>query len=217
MMFTNFKLFELLKYTLAQLILFLPFLAANNHHTILSTIKYPEDTVLDEANSSQKKQIRARDLNAKGVHSLIQALETPELMNKIMLEQIRDVKWPGGKFSNMWDAIVEDEQPDDVVAEMSMEDDLRKLRFIVSKLKPHLPKWKLPVSGPKAVLITRLGDYQRLHHMNIGVVINQPIAVPKQIIKYQQATRKRGNLESQKYSYKDAHGQNLSSTQHVIR
>ena len=50
-------------------------------------------------------------------------------MNKIMLEQIRDTKWHGGKFSDMWNAINEDEQPNDVVAEMSMEDDLIKLRL----------------------------------------------------------------------------------------
>ena len=47
-------------------------------------------------------------------------------MNKIMLEQIRDTKWPGGKFLDMWNAINEDEQPDSVVAEMTMEDDLKE-------------------------------------------------------------------------------------------
>ena len=75
------------------------------------------------------KESRAQDLNARGIYALIQALETPELMNKIILEHMRDVKWPGGKFSDMWDDINEDEQPNDVVAEMSMVDDLRKLRL----------------------------------------------------------------------------------------
>ena len=77
--------------------------------------------------------MRACDLNAKGVHSLIHALETPEQMNKIMLEQIRDLNWSGGKFSNMWAAILEDEQPDDVTYAMTIEDDLRKLRLLKTK------------------------------------------------------------------------------------
>ena len=98
-----------------------------------ATLPDAEDTVLDETKDNEKKQKRARDLNAKGVHSLIQALETPEQMNKIMLEQITDLKWPGGKFSNMWEAILEDEQPDDVTSAMTMEDDLRKLRLLKTK------------------------------------------------------------------------------------
>jgi hypothetical protein len=107
-----------------------------------ATLPDAEDTVLDESKDIEKKQKRARDLNAKGVHSLIQALETPEQMNKIMLEQISDTKWPGGKFSNMWDAILEDEQPDDVTSAMTMEEYLRKLR---------LPKTKDPKSLRDAI------------------------------------------------------------------
>ena len=94
-----------------------------------ATLPDAEDTILDEGKENEKKQLRARELNAKGIHALIQALETPELMDKIMLEQMRDTKWPSGKFSDMWKAINEDEQPNDVVAEMSMLDDLRKLRL----------------------------------------------------------------------------------------
>ena len=110
------------------------YLAEKNMAEILldrfkATLPDAEDTVLDEGVANEKKEIRARKLNARGVYALIQALETPELMNKIMLEQIRDTKWPGGKFSDMWNAINEDKQPDDVVAEMSMEDDLRELRL----------------------------------------------------------------------------------------
>ena len=98
-----------------------------------ATLPDAEDTILDQGVPKDKKEIRARELNAKGVYALIQALETTELMNKIMLEQIRDTKWPGGKFSDMWNAINEDEQPDDVVAEMSMEEDLKKLRLPKTK------------------------------------------------------------------------------------
>ena len=103
-----------------------------------ATLPDAEDTVLDEANANEKKQSRARELNAKGVHSLIQALETPELMNKIMLEQIRDTKWPGGKFSDMWNAIIEDEQHDEIVAEMSMEDRLPKTKRILRHFETPL-------------------------------------------------------------------------------
>ena len=55
------------------------------------------------------------------------ALETPKMMNKIMLEQRRDVEWPTGIFTNMWNAILKDELPDNATTEMEMEDDLRKL------------------------------------------------------------------------------------------
>ena len=70
-----------------------------------ATLPDAEDTILDEGKENEKKEMRTRELNTKGIYALIQALETPELMNKIMLEQMRDTKWPGGKFSDMWDAI----------------------------------------------------------------------------------------------------------------
>ena len=68
-------------------------------------------------------------INAKGFHALIMALETPKMMNKIMLEQRKSSNWPTGIFSDMWAGILADEQPDNVVTEMAMEDNLRKFKL----------------------------------------------------------------------------------------
>ena len=51
------------------------------------------------------------------------------MIDKIMLEQQRDVEWPTGIFTNMWNAILEDELLDDAIAEMEVEDDLTKLKL----------------------------------------------------------------------------------------
>ena len=88
-----------------------------------------EGAALDETQPAEKKQIIALGMNTKGVHALIMVLETPEMMNKIMLEQQSDTKWPNWKFSKMMAAILADELPDNAVAEMKMEDDLRKLKL----------------------------------------------------------------------------------------
>ena len=88
-----------------------------------------EDTALVETDTNDQLEQKALDMNAKGVNALIMALETPEMMNKILLEQQSGAKWMDGKFSRMWAAILSDELPDDDVAEMEMEDDLRKLKL----------------------------------------------------------------------------------------
>ena len=45
-----------------------------------------EGGTFDETDADDKKKIKALEMNVKGVHALIMALETPEVMNKIMLE-----------------------------------------------------------------------------------------------------------------------------------
>ena len=88
-----------------------------------------EDTVLVETDDDDKLKQKALDVNVKGTNVLIMALGTPEIMNKVMLEQQYDVKWPSGIFMNMWESVLADELPDDAVAEMEVEDDLRKLKL----------------------------------------------------------------------------------------
>ena len=84
---------------------------------------------MNEADTSDQEEQKALDMNAKGVNVLIMALETPKIMDKIMLEQQSDTKWPNEKFSKMWGAILADELLDNDVAEIEMEDNLRKLKF----------------------------------------------------------------------------------------
>ena len=70
------------------------------------------------------------DMNTKGTNALIMALEIPEMMNRIMLEQQHDVKWTSGISTNMWESVLADDLPDDAVAEMEMEeDDLRNFKI----------------------------------------------------------------------------------------
>ena len=66
-------------------------------------------------------------MNAEGTGVLIVALETPEMMNKLMLEQKCDSDWPNGILTNIWEQILADELPNDGVVEMEMDDDLRNL------------------------------------------------------------------------------------------
>jgi len=95
--------------------------------TFKDSLPDTEAAILNENSEDDKKKIRALRLNAKGTRTLIMALKTPEMMNKIMLEQTRDVEWPNGISTNMWNAILDDEKPEDAIAEMKMEDDLRKI------------------------------------------------------------------------------------------
>ena len=52
-----------------------------------------EDTVLVETDTNDQLKQKALDMNTKGLNVLIMALETPKLMNKIMLEQQSYVNW----------------------------------------------------------------------------------------------------------------------------
>ena len=51
-----------------------------------------EDTVLNGTDTGDQKKQKALDMNAKGVNALIMVLETPVMMNKIMLEQQSNAK-----------------------------------------------------------------------------------------------------------------------------
>ena len=91
-------------------------------------------------------------MNTKGVHAFIMALETLKMMNKIMLGQGRNVDCPTGTFSDMWEGILADEQPDDAVTEMAIEDDLRKLKLPKDKdpkeLQEHMAAIEVQYSTP---------------------------------------------------------------------
>ena len=63
---------------------------------------------------------------------VIMALETPEMMNKNMLEQQRDSDWPNEIFTDMWEQVLADELPDNDIREMEMEmdDDLESSKSL---------------------------------------------------------------------------------------
>ena len=96
-----------------------------------------EDTVLNETDPSDQLRQKALDMNVKGVDALIMAHATPEMVNKIMLEQQSVMKWQNIIFSNMWAAILADELLEDAVTEMEVEDDLRKLKLPNDKRIPR--------------------------------------------------------------------------------
>ena len=50
------------------------------------------------------------------------------MLNMISLEKHQDTDWPSGKFTNIYKLTKERFAPDDDVAEMDMEDDLRKIK-----------------------------------------------------------------------------------------
>ena len=74
-----------------------------------ATLPDTKGMVLNGTDSGDKIKIKALEMNAEGIHALIMALETPEMMNKIMLEQRRSADWPTGIFLDMWDGILTDE------------------------------------------------------------------------------------------------------------
>ena len=49
------------------------------------------------------------------------------------------MEWPNGIFTNMWNATLDDEKPDNVITEMKMEDDLRKIKLSRDKDPKKLP------------------------------------------------------------------------------
>ena len=54
--------------------------------TFKDSLPDTEDYVLVEIDTDDQLKQKALDMNAKGTNELIMALETPKLMNKIMLE-----------------------------------------------------------------------------------------------------------------------------------
>ena len=121
-------------------------------------------------------------MNTKGVHALSMTIETPKMMNKIMLEQRRNMDWPTGIFSDMWDGILADEQPDDAVTEMAMEDDLRKLKLPKDKdpkeLQENMAAIEVQYSTPmidesKSAVVLRAGmkDYAVIMVMTSSMTV----------------------------------------------
>ena len=60
---------------------------------------------------------------------LTMVMKTQEMLNMIMLEKKRDANWPTGKHSVVYEKIKARFAPNDEVAEMDMEDNLRKIKL----------------------------------------------------------------------------------------
>ena len=61
-------------------------------NTVLKSLPDTKGSILNENNVGDKKKIKVLEMKTKGIRALVMALETPKMMNKIMLEQQREVE-----------------------------------------------------------------------------------------------------------------------------
>ena len=94
-----------------------------------NTLPATGTTVLDLTNDYEMNRVTARELNALGMGALALVMETPQMINMIVLEQSRGTEWPSGKFPTVWAKIKEWFGPNDDVAVMDMEDELCKIKL----------------------------------------------------------------------------------------
>ena len=97
--------------------------------TFKDSLPDAETAILDLTLADDRGKQKALDMNTKGTNPLIVALKTHEMMNKVMLEQQRSSDWPNWIFTNMWEEVLMDELPDNDIAEIEIDDELRKLKF----------------------------------------------------------------------------------------
>ena len=109
------------------------FLLAKELSSVLKTTferEHPttEATVLDLTNAGEKTQDNCRNQNVMSMASFMMSKDSSEMLNTISLEKKRDVDRPNEKFPVVYNKIKTRFAPDDDVAEMDMEDDIRKIK-----------------------------------------------------------------------------------------
>ena len=93
-----------------------------------SKLPATEATALDLPNAGEKTRYGRRNQNNTSMALLPMLMDSSEMLNMISLEKKRDVDWPAGKFPVIYNKIKTRFAPDDDVAEMDMEDDLRRIK-----------------------------------------------------------------------------------------
>ena len=88
-----------------------------------------ETAILELTLADDRGGKKALDINTKGTNLPIMALDTPGMINTVMLEQQRDSGWRNKIFRNIWEQVLADELPDDDIVEIGMDDELRKLKL----------------------------------------------------------------------------------------
>jgi hypothetical protein len=86
-----------------------------------------QDTVLDKTVADDALQISAREANAKVMQVLVLGFKKPALVNTIAMSKSEE--WPVGKAWKVWKIFHERFAPDDATPEMSMENELMKLKL----------------------------------------------------------------------------------------
>ena len=94
-----------------------------------TTLPATEATGLDLNNDNEKKQDTTRKLNTLRMGTLALVMETPQMINITAPEHSPDMDWPSGKFPTVWAKIKEWFGPDDDMAVMDKDDDLRKMKL----------------------------------------------------------------------------------------
>ena len=86
-----------------------------------------QDTVLDVTDATQASQGDAREANAKVMQVLVLGFNKPALVNTIAMS--KSAEWLVGKTWRAWRTFHDRYAPDDATSEMSMENELMKLRL----------------------------------------------------------------------------------------
>jgi hypothetical protein len=86
-----------------------------------------QDSVLDVTDTTQADQSTASEANAKVMQVLVSGFKKPALVNSIAMS--KSTEWPVGKAWMVWKTFHERYAPDDATSEMSMENELMKLKL----------------------------------------------------------------------------------------
>ena len=95
-----------------------------------------EKQTLDLSNEDEKKQSQAVKKNKKAMMQLALAFNSVALLNKINCEKRRDKDWPSGKAHRVMSALLKEFGPEDTMAELEMEEALRRMK-LTSKKDPR--------------------------------------------------------------------------------
>lgn len=100
--------------------------------------------------------------NYNATNALMLLFKTPEMMNKLIQNQKLSANWSScGKFTKIWAQITEDEQPDDTMAELELNDNLRRVVLsrrnnpyhLLAKTSDLKIKSEIPIAASKKPLI----------------------------------------------------------------
>ena len=117
------------------------------------------------------------------------------MMNKVIEEQDHDPDWPGGKFTRIWARIKADEKPDDTMAELELDEDLRKITLsrkkdpkdLLAEISAIEIKFGIKISAvKKAASILRAGqrDYAQVMTITCTIMLatHKREATPEELV-----------------------------------
>ena len=95
--------------------------------SFINELPATEAETLNESNDDEKKQIKAREMNALAMQFLALAMEKPKLLR--ILKEAKSNVWPNGLACEVWRRLQEKYQPSDVIAQAEQASKLMDLKL----------------------------------------------------------------------------------------